>query len=85
MVKINSNKKLKEIFRLKRKIKIILLLFILFCSVNNSESLLTSASAVSNKKISWGIKRNNNHNQPDVGAENKRIIEKYLSNEFYNG
>ena len=29
MVKINSNKKLKEIFRLKRKIKIILLLFIL--------------------------------------------------------
>ena len=56
---------------------IILLLFILFCSVNNSESLLTSASAVSNKKISWGIKRNNNHNQPDVGAENKRIIEKY--------
>ena len=56
---------------------IILSLFILFCSVNNSESLLTSASAVSNKKNSWGIKRNNNHNQPDVGAENKRIIEKY--------
>lgn len=56
---------------------IILSLFKLFCSINNSESLLTSASAVSNKKIGWGIKRNNNHNQPDVGAENKRIIEKY--------
>ena len=38
---------------------------------------MTSTSAISNKKIGWGIKRNDNHNQPDVGAENKRIIEKY--------
>ncbi len=39
--------------------------------------VMTSTSAISNKKIGWGIKRNDNHNQPDVGAENKRIIEKY--------
>lgn len=36
-----------------------------------------SSNIISDKKIGWGIKRNDNHNQPDVGAENKRIIEKY--------
>lgn len=34
-------------------------------------------SGLSNKKICWGIKRNDNHEQPDVGSENKKIIEKY--------
>jgi len=34
-----------------------------------------SANFVSNKKIGWGIKRNDNHEQPDVGSENKRILE----------
>lgn len=37
---------------------------------NNSISL-------SNKKIGWGIKRNNNHEQPDVGKENKNLMDKY--------
>lgn len=37
----------------------------------------TSGEAISNKKIGWGIKRNDNHNQPDLGAENKRLIDKY--------
>ena len=27
--------------------------------------IATNASTVSNKKIGWGIKRNNNHEQPD--------------------
>lgn len=35
----------------------------------------TVASASSNKTIGWGIKRNNNHEQPDVGTENKKILE----------
>ncbi len=30
-----------------------------------------------NKKIGWGIKREKNHIQPDVGNENKEILEKY--------
>lgn len=34
-------------------------------------------SSISNKKICWGIKRSDNHEQPDVGSENKRIIDKY--------
>lgn len=37
---------------------------------------------LSNKKIGWGIKRNDNHEQPDVGTYNKNILEKYNRNVF---
>ena len=37
----------------------------------------TSGVAVSNQKISWGIKRAKNHKQPDLGTKNKEIIDKY--------
>ena len=37
----------------------------------------SSASVISNKKIGWGIKRNENHKQPDLGRKNKEILEKY--------
>lgn len=37
----------------------------------------SSSTTLSNKKIGWGIKRNDNHEQPDVGSVNKSIIEKY--------
>ena len=45
-------------------------------------TIFTSASleeiaALSNKKIGWGIKRNDNHEQPDLGKTNKELIEKY--------
>ncbi len=33
-----------------------------------------------NKKICWGIKRNVNHEQPDLGKENKELIDKYNRN-----
>ena len=33
--------------------------------------------ALSNTKIEWGIKRGNNHEQPDLGSKNKSLIEKY--------
>lgn len=32
---------------------------------------------LSNKKICWGIKREPNHKQPDVGALNKKVLEEY--------
>ncbi len=35
----------------------------------------TSNNATSNKKIGWGIKRNDNHEQPDVGSTNKKVLE----------
>lgn len=40
----------------------------------NNVAIATSAT-VSNKKIGWGIKRVSNHKQPDLGAQNKRLIE----------
>ena len=40
-----------------------------------TNAILTNAGNVSNKKIGWGIKRNENHEQPDVGSENKKILE----------
>lgn len=41
----------------------------------NNETITTGVSAISNKKIEWGIKRNENHEQPDVGTHNRKIIE----------
>ena len=42
------------------------------------ETIETSADiAISNQKIEWGIKRGDNHIQPDLGSENKRIIDKF--------
>lgn len=35
------------------------------------------ATSLSNKKIGWGIKRADNHTQPDLGSKNKEIIDKY--------
>lgn len=48
--------------------------------IKNRETLLTNAqvaTTLSNKKIGWGIKREKDHNQPDLGSKNKEIIDKY--------
>ena len=42
---------------------------------DNLEVIQTNSSQISNKKISWGIRRNNTHDQPDVGSANKKILE----------
>ena len=42
---------------------------------NIVQTSTTIVNDISNKKIGWGIKRNDNHNQPDVGKENKKILE----------
>lgn len=49
---------------------------------NKGNTVPTNASlqeieGLSNKKIGWGIKRSDNHSQPDVGAKNKEILDKY--------
>lgn len=38
---------------------------------------MSSIESLNNKKIGWGIKRNDNHEQPDVGTKNREILEKY--------
>jgi len=43
----------------------------------NQTTIATSSQGLSNKKIEWGIKRNNNNEQPDLGINNKALIEKY--------
>ena len=40
-------------------------------------TMQTSSSTISNQKIGWGIKRNDNHEQPDLGKVNLSLIEKY--------
>ena len=73
---------------MKKKLIIILTSFILitiiiavFISRNetmlNINTVLTTASALSNNKIGWGIKRSDNHEQPDLGSRNKELINKY--------
>ena len=44
----------------------------------DQNSVSTNAEAgVSNKKIGWGIKRKDNHEQPDLGDQNVGLINKY--------
>ena len=43
---------------------------------NQQEKLInTNVGTVNTKKIEWGIKRNDNHEQPDVGSENRKVLE----------
>lgn len=46
-------------------------------TIGVTASVTEDYAGLSNKKIGWGIKRANNHVQPDVGSENKKIIDKY--------
>lgn len=60
---------------------ILLLMIVAFSlsvvSINQEKNIVnTNANAtVSTKKIGWGIKRNDNHEQPDVGSSNKKVLE----------
>ena len=64
---------------LRKNMKIIMMILIVgilalsSMIINEEENLTTESATVSNKKIEWGIKRNNNHEQPDVGSENRKI------------
>lgn len=72
---------------LKKKkviISLVLIVFIFSVSLINSNNNLSKASiqtnsggALSSKKIEWGIKRGDNHEQPDLGSKNRELIEKY--------
>ena len=62
-------------------ISILLIVSILLTGIlitRNNKAIETSASSnLSNKKIGWGIKREKDHKRPDVGKENKELMEKY--------
>lgn len=44
---------------------------------NNASAITTSGETISNTKIEWGIKRNDNHEQPDLGSKNLELMQKY--------
>ena len=70
---------MKRIIKISLPVVIILILIVTLVSIKNNkqeESILTSTQNLSNKKIGWGIKRNDNHEQPDLGKTNKEILEK---------
>ena len=46
-------------------------------TLNTEQTVETSTKPISDKKIEWGIKRGKDHNQPDLGSENRRIIDEY--------
>ena len=56
---------------------LIILIFslsIISMSINSTEILASATTELSNKKIGWGIKRNNNHEQPDLGSKNIKVL-----------
>ena len=62
------------------KLIFIIILIVAICILSSilmkeNKIVETSSEVVSTKKIEWGIKRNNNHEQPDVGKENRKILE----------
>lgn len=74
MKKVKNNKKIKI------GIMFLLIIGIFSLSVISTEQgeNVTSTNAgknVSNKKIGWGIKRNDNHEQPDLGSNNRKLLE----------
>lgn len=58
---------------------IFIIIIILAASIgsNCQTIIVNSGSVLSTKKIGWGIKRNDNHMQPDLGAVNKKIIDEF--------
>ena len=47
----------------------------------NDSTVYTSSTVLSNKKIGWGIKRAENHEQPDLGSVNKELLEQLKEND----
>ena len=77
---INPIQKLnRKASRIIIAICLVLLIGTLSVVINPEDTKQTVAttSTLSNKKIGWGIKKNDNHTQPDLGTENKNLIEKY--------
>ena len=68
---------MKEEKNLDKIVIFILIISIFTISVvkSNNENKTINVSADLEKKLEWGIKRNKDHEQPDVGKENRRILE----------
>ena len=73
---INLKKNMPKIIKLFILLLIMFSLTLVNLKYKEEKDILTSSQELSNKKIGWGIKRNDNHEQPDLGKANKEILEK---------
>ena len=73
---INLKKNMPKIIKLFILLLIMFSLILVNLKYKEEKDILTSSQELSNKKIGWGIKRNDNHEQPDLGKANKEILEK---------
>lgn len=69
---IKENKKVKFV---NLSILIILIFSLSVIGISNTSTKDTNAGTLSNTKIGWGIKREDNHEQPDVGSKNREVLE----------
>lgn len=68
----NCNKKVKIV---NLSILVIIIFSLSVVCINNTNTKDTNSDIVSNNKIGWGIKREDNHEQPDVGQKNREVLE----------
>ena len=71
-------KKLKSKYIITSGIALVVIIFTFSIMILNSNKAITTSNSnieMSTKKIGWGIKRNDNHSQPDLGRVNKQIID----------
>lgn len=69
---MNNNRKIVIIICLTLSI---VMLSIILLKQKDKGIITTNSQVLSNKKIGWGIKRNDNHEQPDVGSKNREVLE----------
>lgn len=71
---MKKNKNVIKIFLIIILAIIIFLLTILLIK-DKDKTFTVSNNLANDRKIEWGIKRNNKHEQPDVGKQNQTILE----------
>lgn len=67
-------------------IPLLIILIVIFSYIlieNNERAIRTNAEGVNNKKIGWGIKRNNEHQQPEMVKDITKILDE--NNGIYIG
>lgn len=69
------DKNRKKIIKFSLVFLIIFSLVFFYLYKAEEKTLIVNANSLSNEKIGWGIKRNDNHKQPDLGAKNRQLLE----------
>lgn len=70
-------KKNKNVIKISLIIILVIIIFLLtiILLANRDETFAMNTNIINDRKIEWGIKRNNKHEQPDVGKQNQTILE----------